>query len=91
MQQRIYRGAEIAPEDLATYLVAQYAETRRMRAQTMGSGNSLAVQIGREGRAPAMTLGIVRSPDDPRDVIVTMGEQQKMTKKWPYCLAFRTQ
>ncbi len=76
MQQRIYCGADVSPEDLGAHLVAQYAQTRRMRAQIMGAGTSLAVQIGRDGRAPAMTVGIVQSPDDARDIIVTMGEQQ---------------
>jgi hypothetical protein len=67
MQQRVYRDADIPPQDLAASLVAQYAQTRRMRAKTLGSGESEAVQIGREGRAPAMNLGIVRSPEAEKE------------------------
>lgn len=81
MQQRIYRSSDVTPQDLANHLVDQYANSRRMRGQVIGSGDSLAVQVGREGRTPAMTLGIVRSPDEPDNLIVTMGEQQWIGKE----------
>jgi len=76
MQQRLYQGGTATPADLAAYLVQQFEETRRLRAQTLGQGDSCIVQIGREGRTPALTLGIARRPETPGDLVVTMGEQQ---------------
>ncbi len=79
MQQRTYRGGTATPEGLANYLVQQCDTTRRMRAQVLGEGGSLLVQIGREGRAPAVTLGITRPPEDAQTIVVTMGEQEWMS------------
>lgn len=76
MQQRLYQGGTATPADLAAYLVQQFEETRRLRAQTLGKDDSLLVQIGREGRTPALTLGIARRPETPGDLVVTMGEQE---------------
>jgi len=76
MQQRIYHGGTATPHGLANYLVEQFAQTRRLRAQILGEGGSLVVQIGREERAPAVTLGITQPPEDDGDLVVTMGEQQ---------------
>lgn len=76
MQQRIYQGGTASPAGLAAYLVQQFDATRRQRAQVIGEGDSLIVQIGREDRAPALTLGIARRTEDPHDLVVTMGEQE---------------
>jgi hypothetical protein len=38
------------------------------------------VKVGREGRAPALTIGLVRPPDTPDDLVVTMGEQQWISR-----------
>lgn len=66
MQQRTYQGGTAAPAGLADYLVQQFGETRRQRAQILGRGDSLIVQIGREGRTPALTLGIGRRTEAPQ-------------------------
>ena len=76
MQQRIYQGGAATPAAVADYLVQQFAETRRLRAQTLGQGDSLIVQIGREGRSHVLTLGIARRPETPQELVVTMGEQE---------------
>ena len=76
MQQRTYQGGTATPAGLAGYLVQQFEQTRRQRAQILGEGDSLIVQIGRDGRSPALTLGIARRPETPQELIVTMGEQE---------------
>ena len=76
MQQRVYRGGSATPAELAAYLVNQFQETRRLNAQIIGQGDSLIVQIRREERAPSLTVGIGRRPEDANELVVTVGEQQ---------------
>ncbi len=76
MQQRTYQGGTATPAGLAVFLTQQFAATRRLRAQTLGEGDSVVVQIGREERAPAITLGIMQPPERAVDIVVTMGEQE---------------
>ena len=79
MQQRVYRGGTGTPAGVADFLVQQFAQTRRQRAQVFGEGGAVLVQIGREGRAPALTVGIAHPPQDMQDIVVTMGEREWAT------------
>ncbi|MGI8587483.1 MAG: hypothetical protein ACR2M0_07310 [Chloroflexia bacterium] len=84
MEQRIYHG-NISPEGLAAYLVQQYNMRDRLLAQKLGQGDSLVVQIGQNHHHQgtdmrnAVTIGIHRAPENPNDLVVTMGEQQWIT------------
>lgn len=82
MEQRIYHG-NITPEALADYLVQTYNSQEKMRAQRIGQGDNLVVQIGydhdhKEIRN-AITIGIHPAPGSAGDLAVTMGEQQWIT------------
>ena len=84
MEQRVYHGA-ITPEALADYLVQKYDPQDDLQAQKLGSGDSLAVQIGR-GDEPdkikhALTVGIARTTEGEQGVTVTIGQQQWITPK----------
>jgi hypothetical protein len=83
MEQRIYRGGNVPPEDLAAHLVQHYEPQENLQAQRLGEGASLIVQIARgdvpEERRHAVTVGILRKPDDT--VAVTLGQQQWLTEK----------
>ncbi|MEO7022425.1 MAG: hypothetical protein ABI234_19910 [Ktedonobacteraceae bacterium] len=51
MEQRIYHGEHITPDDLAQFLMQNYSQLgRRWVVQKFGEGNSVLVQIGREHR-----------------------------------------
>jgi hypothetical protein len=81
MEQRIYHG-NVSPEGLADYLVQYYGAQEHLRAQKLGQGDSLVVQIGHPHDNEirnAVTLGIHRTPENSTDLIVTMGEQQWIT------------
>ena len=78
----MYHG-NITPEALADYLVQHYNSQEKMRAQRIGQGDNLVVQVGydhdhKEIRN-AITIGIHHAPGSASDLAVTMGEQQWIT------------
>ena len=77
MEQRIYRGGSGTPESLADFLIQHFQQDPHLRAQKIGSGNSLIVQIGRQDRSdrPALTVAIHRSTENDSDIVVTFGAQ----------------
>lgn len=78
MEQRIYRG-NFTPEQLADYVVQHYNQEGHLEGQKLGQGDSIAVQVGRrDGNRlrQATTIGIVKSPQNSQDVMVTLGEQE---------------
>jgi hypothetical protein len=83
-EQRVYRG-EVAPSELADYLVGQYEPKQDLQAQKLGQGDSLMVQIGR-GDQPeeirhAVTVAVTRRSDGVPGVMVTLGQQQWLNPK----------
>jgi hypothetical protein len=79
MDQRVYHG-DVAPGDLADYLVQQFDPRENLQAQKIGEGDSLLVQIGR-GDQPkdlrdAVSVAITRAPDGAPGIVVTLGQQQ---------------
>jgi len=82
MEQRLYHG-NVSPDGLADFLVAHYNAQEHLRAQKLGQGESLVVQIGQahdtQAIRHAVTLGIHRAPGAAADLLVTMGEQQWIT------------
>ena len=78
MQQRIYYAGQATPESLADAIVEESQQTRRMRAQKVSGGSAVLVQIGRwefHHLERAVTLGIAWKPDDPRSLVVSLGER----------------
>ena len=77
MEQRTYRGGNGTPESLADFLIQHFEQDPHLRAQKIGQGNSLIVQIGRKDRRdrPALTVAIHRSAENDSDVVVTLGAQ----------------
>ncbi len=76
MDRKFFHGA-LEPMDLAQPLVAEF-NRGNMRAQLVGEGDRLAVQIGTRPGAPsggttAMTITIQRAPDG---VVVQAGSQE---------------
>ncbi len=82
MEQRTYQGS-IAPETLADYLVQHYNSQEKLRAQKIGQGDTLVVQIGYDHDhhdiRNAITVGIHRAQGSETALVVTMGEQQWIT------------
>jgi hypothetical protein len=79
LEQRVYRG-DVAPGDLADFLIQHYDPQHDLQAQKIGSGDSLIVQIGR-GDQPeeirhAVTVAITRATEGGPGIAVTMGQQQ---------------
>ena len=78
MQQRIYHAGQATPESLADAIVEESQQTRRMRAQKVSGGSAVLVQIGRwefHHLERAVTVGIACKPDDPRYLVVSLGER----------------
>ncbi len=82
MEQRIYHGT-VTPQALADYLVQHYNSQEKMRAQRIGEGDNLVVQVGydhdHKDIRNAITIGIHPAPGNAGDLAVTMGEQQWIT------------
>jgi hypothetical protein len=81
VEQRVYRG-EVAPGDLADFLVQHFDPQEDLQAQKIGEGESLIVQVGR-GDTPkelrhAVTVAITNAKDAP-GLAVTLGQQQWLT------------
>lgn len=78
MQRRIYYAGQATPESLADAIVEESQQTRRMRAQKVSGGSAVMVQIGRwefHHLERAVTVGIACKPDDPRYLVVSLGER----------------
>src|SRR5206468_2960789 len=82
MEQRTYRG-NVSPEGLADYLIQHYNSQEHMRAQKLGQGDALVVQVGHDHDHKeihnAVTVGIHRAPGNNNELVVTMGTQQWIT------------
>lgn len=82
MEQRTYHSGNIAPQDLADFLVGYFDPQKDLQAQQIGQMGTHLVQIGR-GDVPkelrhAVTVAI-SSTEDGTGVKVALGQQQWLT------------